>query len=280
MLYLLMTLTGFSAAALAYWLSDRRRELAATFVAAAAVVILADYIAFGWFDLYHYHPRLLADELADSALGEFLADILFVPSLTVALEAWLPGGLTIALGTFVVTALEGLLVSARLFHQTGWRLWVTAALFPVYFYGIDQFWRRAHTTGIDTPLVRGLIRSFLVFNALACLTLFIRAQRLVTTNIHLLPTHQGNQALGRFLTYVLGAGPLGYWALSDRQMRPARLAAVVLGLVAFNYTVSGLHFQSFRPPWNQWVDALAQGAVFYLAGLAQDFLYPRARVEV
>ena len=280
MLYLLMTLTGFSAAALAYWQSDRRRELAATFVAAAAVVILADYIAFGWFDLYHYHPHLLPDELADSALGEFLADILFVPSLTVVLEAWLPGGLALALGTFLVTALEGLFVRVGIFHQTGWRLWLTAALFPVYFYGIHLFWRRAHTNGIDTPLARGLIRSFLVLEALAVLTLYIRAQRLVHTNIHLLPTQQGNQAFGRFLTYILPTGALGYWVLSDRQMRLTRLAAVTLGVVVFNYTVSALHFQSFRPPWSEWIDALAQGAAIYLAGLGQDFLYPRARVVV
>ncbi|HLN65337.1 MAG TPA: hypothetical protein VK464_27765, partial [Symbiobacteriaceae bacterium] len=243
------------------------------------VVILADYIAFGFFDLYHYHPRLLADELADSALGEFLADILFVPSLTIALAAWFPRRLSLALGTFIVTALEGLFVPVGLFHQTGWRLWLTAALFPAYFYGIDLFRRRAHTKGIDTPLARGLIRSFLVVDTLAILTLYIRAQRLVMTNIHLLPTQQGNQAFGRFVTYIIPTGALGYWALSDRQVRPARLAAITLGLIAFNYTVSALHFQSFRHPWSEWADALAQGGAIYLAGLGQDWLYPHARVE-
>lgn len=273
MLYLLMTLAGFGAAATAFWQSDRKRELAATFVAAAAVIMLADYIAYGWFDLYHYHPGLLASEVDDSALGEFLADLVFVPSLTVALLAWFPTWVSIALGTFFVSALEWLFVRLYIFHQTGWQFWYTTALFPVYFYGIATFWQRAQTQGIETTLARRLLRSCLVFDALGFLTLYIRGRRLVTTNIHLLPSSQGNQALGRFLTYILIAGPLGYWALSDRRQRPARLAGITLALVAFNYIVLAVNFQTFRPPWNAWVDALAQGAALYVAGLVEDGLY-------
>lgn len=51
---------------------------------AVAGIGLADWIAFGWFILCRYIPHLTANPQFDCALGELLAEVLFVPSLGAA----------------------------------------------------------------------------------------------------------------------------------------------------------------------------------------------------
>jgi predicted TIM-barrel fold metal-dependent hydrolase len=91
LVYLLMAVAGLTALWLVARQDRRPATLAATFVLAAAGVTLADWVAFGWFDLYRYLPHLVSDPQIDCALGELLADILFVPSLAVLVAARLPG---------------------------------------------------------------------------------------------------------------------------------------------------------------------------------------------
>lgn len=277
MVYVILTLSGLVGAAIAVFKSEHRADAAILFIVSAAVVMLADWIAFGMFDLYDYRPYLVANPVADGALGELLADIIFVPSLCVTLLRFTPGLGGIAMGTAIVSTIEALFLAMGLFHHHGWTLWHTAFGFVIYFAALDLL-RNDLRRGVLPPAnLRVILRACLVFDVIAILTLFLRAGRLVVTNLHVMPTYIGNQSLGRFIFYVLVVMPPAYWALSGGR-RWLRLAALTTGIMLMNYLLTAFDIQWFVPPWNGTVDALAQGAAFALAGLLED-LITNARID-
>lgn len=272
MIYLMLTFVGLTGAAFALFRTDRRgrADVVTALIVAAAWVMLADWIAFGWFGLYTYRPFLLADPIADGALGELLADILFVPSLCVTLLRFLPGLTGIAVGAASVTIIEEWFTALGLFQRHGWELWHTFVGFVVYFAALDLFWHDLQHRVLPPAHRTAILRVCILFDTMAPLTLFLRAGQLVVTEIHLVPTYLGNQALGRFIFYGLVVLPPAYWALSGGRERWLRVGAVTTGILLMNYLLSASGIQRFVPPWNATVDALAQGAAIVLSGLLED----------
>lgn len=271
MVYILLTVTGLAGAAIALFKSDHRSDAAILFIVSASWVMLADWIAFGWFALYDYRPYLVANPVADGALGELLADILFVPALCVTLLRFLPGLGGIAVGTAIVTTIEALFLTMGLFHHHGWTLWHTAFGFVIYFAALDLFWHDLRGGVLPPVHLRAILRVSLIFDLIAILTLFLRANRWVVTNIQIVPSYLGNQSLGRFIFYGLVVVPPAYWAMSGER-RWLRLAALSTGIMLLNYLLTAFGIQRFVPPWSGPVDALAQGAAVALAGLLESLI--------
>jgi hypothetical protein len=273
LVYLLMALAGLAAAVYVVRRDRRPAELAATFVLAAAGVMLADWIAYGWFDLYRYRSHLVGDPQVDCALGELLADILFVPSLAVVLAARLPDLNGAVIFTFAVTAIEYLFVRYDLLIHTGWKSWYSALLFLWYFLWVARVRQRMAAVGLADRALRLWVRGAILFAAVGIYTLVLRPFGLTITNIHLMPTRQGNQSLGRFLTYPTVFVPLGFWVLAgERRQRWWRLGAAAATFTAMNAIMVAVHFQRFRPPYTWYLDALGQAAMLGLACAGDDLL--------
>jgi hypothetical protein len=278
LLYLGLAAIGLIGTVVTYWRSDRKAELLILLAFSAAVILIADWIAYGVFGLYDYSPGLVADNIADSALGEFLAEAVFVPSLVVMLISWLPGLAGMVVGTAVVAGLEVLLGSLGLYHCAGWVLWCTIAGFAVYFAALDLFWHDMIHRTYPFGRVRLFLRAALVFDSLALLTLLLRGQQWVVTHLDIMPTYIENQALGRFITYPLIAGPAGYWVLCGQGTgRWVRLGLVMAGLAALDFGLTALNMQHFVAPYSWFVDVLAQGAGFSLAALSEDAIMAQYR---
>jgi len=276
--YLALAAIGLIGAGVTYWRSAHKAELLILFAFSAAVILFADWIAFGVFGLYDYSPGLVADNVADSALGEFLAEAVFVPSLVLVLVSWLPGLTGMVVGTAIVAGLEVWMSSLGLYHCAGWFLWFTVAGFAVYFAALDLFWHDLTHRTYPFSRVRLFLRGALVFDMLAFLALILRAQQWVVTRIFIMPTYIQNQALGRLISYPLVAGPVSYWVLcGEGAGRWVRLGLVTGGLAAMNLLLTTLSIQLFVPPYHWSIDALAQGTSILLAALAEDAIVAQYR---
>lgn len=258
---------------------EHRAPRAAMLAAACALVILADWICYGILNLYAYTPGLLANPLQDGALGEVLADITFVPSLQLALAVYVPGVVGVASGTILVSLLEAGFVRFGLFEHRGWQVWMTAAAFPVYFGVLWGFYQAALRRGVTFGWISLVTRLSLVFSSVGVLTLLLRAQQWVHSNLHVLPTAMGNQSLGRFITYAVITVPLGAWVCAaPRPHMWGRLALVTLALVGENWLMAVVNFQQYRPPWGGAYDGLAQGAAILVAFLLQEWVQQQERM--
>jgi hypothetical protein len=280
MTYLLMALLGLLAFALVLARTAHKAELWAMYVVATALVALSDWIAFGWFQLYTYHPRLLAAHQPDAALGEFLADLLFVPAVSAALTATLPVTVAALLGTALFAVTEYALLRGGLFTHNGWHLGYSMAGFLVYFPVLAALWRSLTAGGTRPDWLPWLLRVSTQLVTIGLLTLFLRALPWVHTNIQIMPTRLGNQAFGRFITYALVTIPLGLWICHGRgAQRWTRLGLVTLGLTLYNAMLTRLNFQFFIPPWSGPLDALAQGVAIGAASLAANGILGRLEAE-
>jgi hypothetical protein len=273
LVYLLMAVAGLTALWLVARQDRRPATLAATFVLAAAGVTLADWVAFGWFDLYRYLPHLVSDPQIDCALGELLADILFVPSLAVLVAARLPGLYGAVLFTFVVTAIEYLFVRYDLLRHHGWESWYSAVLFPWYFLLVGKARKYVGAVSLADPVTGNAVRGALLFLAIGIYTLGLRPLGVTVTNLHVMPTRVGNQSLGRFLTYPTVFVAVGFWVLAGgRQQRWWRLVAATAAFAAWNLVLLTTGFQHYRPPYSWYLDVVGQAATLWLACAGDDLL--------
>lgn len=278
--YLLLAGSGLTAAVHVITHTEHRARALAVLATAASVVMLADWICYGWFHLYTYRTHLVSTPQADNALGELLADIIFVPGLSLLLARYLPNAWGVALGTLIVSLLQVWFHWLGLFEHRGWTVWYTAASFPFYFGGLTYYWRRLDNQEIVSGWPSKQLRLAIVFNAVALLSLFYRGQALVVTNIHVMPTYEGNQALGRFLWYALVTVPIGYWVLSrDGVARWRWLGAAFAVFFILNLWLPAAGIQYFVRYWSGPLDALAQTMVILAAAWAQDRLYALAESE-
>lgn len=203
--------------------------------------------------------------------------MVFVPSLTIILNVHLFGIAGIAVGTVLVTALEFLFVRLNLFQRHGWAYWMTFFGFPVFYCATCEFYRPPLKQGIFPGWIRFITRLSLVFNTLGLVRLLLAALQWEWTNLHILPTPIGNQALGRFIVYGLLSIPPGLWVISsDRAGRLFRLGVVTALLLTMNLGLEALRFHLYRPPWNGTFDALARGAAILVACLVDDWIVTQA----
>ncbi|HWI65599.1 MAG TPA: hypothetical protein VNT75_27540 [Symbiobacteriaceae bacterium] len=273
LVYILLTLAGLFGAVVTWFRSPRKADVAIHFFLAMALVMLADWIAFGWFGLYEYHPHLLATTVADAALGEFLADIVFVPSLSVMLGSILPGLAGILAGSVLVTGLEILFLQWDIFHQHGWQIWGTAVGFLFYFALLDLFWKDLRDERLPIERLRLIVRGCSLFSTIALLTLALRGAEVVVTKLQVVPTYYGNQALGRFIWYMAVPFLPAYWALSGKgAARWGRVGALTAAIYGLNWFLTSFDLQHFLAPWSPLLDALAQGLAISAAGLLEDLL--------
>lgn len=271
LVYLALSLAGLIGAGVTYRKSEYKAELLTLVAFSVAVIMLADWIAYGMLGLYDYYPGLLATDIADSALGEFLAEIIFVPSMVVTLIPRFSGLTNLIVGTAIVVSLEMLFRWLGVYSCQGWVIGSTVAGFAIYFAALDLFWHDLTHRILPRERVQVILRGALVFDMIAVLSLFLRAGQLVFTNVYLMPTYHGNQALGRFVFYALVAAPAGYWALCGRgSARWLRVLAVTAGLTIMNFCLTTFNIQHFLSPWSPAIDAMAQGTAFTLAALAED----------
>lgn len=268
--YLALSLIGLIGAGITYWKSDHKAELLILMAFATSVILLADWIAYGMLDMYDYMPGLSADKFVDSVMGEFLAEAVFIPSLVGVLMPRFSGLAGMLIGTSIVVVLELFMTNLGIYNVRSWVVGLTGILFVVYFAALHLFWHDLTRRNLPEATVRAILRATLVFYVLAHLTLFLRAQQWVITQTTLLPTYQGNQSFGRFLTYALIAGPAGYWALCGQgSWRWVRILLATIGLALVDVGLISFGIQHFVPPWNPAFDALAQGAGYSLAALAE-----------
>jgi hypothetical protein len=260
-----MVATNLVAAVYSYRRAPNKAAFASTWAVAVAIITVADWIVYGIFDLYRYHPGLFTSDKVDGAIGMLLADLIYVPAMTTLMLQWFPVGTATVLNTTVFTALEGMFLQAGLFTHKGWRLWYTAALFPFYGTALGYYFHAA-TQRPAHPWVRAIRQASLAHNGMAILTLVHRMAHVVYTNLHIFPEYLANQALGRILTYGLGSSLLGWWVLSGaREVRGARLTAFTLTWLGINWLFEATGFQHFLAPLTWWLDALIQGAVVWVA---------------
>lgn len=270
--YLLLAAAGFFPA-LAVVLRRRDPALLATFFVATGLISLADWVVYGWFELYKYRTGLLGDSLADGTLGLFLGEYIFVPSLCVLGAAWLPGWKGNLARTALLVALEWLFLRMGLYEHQGWNVWWTMVAFPVYFHVVETFRVGAVRHGLAEGLYRQWFRASLAFLEIALVTVFIRAANVIQFHLPILASHQGNQSLGRFFTYALFSAPLGYWVVSgEKQVRPGRLAAAALAIIGWNYALVASGVQTYRAPWNPALDGLTQAGMLWVGCRIDDWV--------
>lgn len=269
MVYLILATLGLAGALWSLSRTEHKAARLATFSTAAALVIVADWIAFGWFGLYVYRPGLSAEQRVDSVLGEFLADIVFVPSLAVTLTEFLPPLAGVAAGTVMVCLLEVVFGRYGLFVPKGWAVLYSFTGFPFYFWAVYLAWRTFKRSGIEGGWAT-FLRFTLLFNAAALLKLYLRATAFIKTQIAIMATPQGNQALGRFLTYVPVMLVLGFWVAADKERLWMRLAVSLTAICLINAAFVAFRFQFFLPPWSGPADALAQCAGIWVALRAES----------
>ncbi|MDF2630996.1 MAG: hypothetical protein K0R39_4827 [Symbiobacteriaceae bacterium] len=267
----MLALVGLIGAGVTYWKSDRKADLLILYAFAAAVIILADWIAYGVLQMYDYYPGLAADHTVDSALGELLAELIFVPCFVVTLVPQVSGLAGMIIGSAVVAALEIAMKAMGIYDGSTWIVEMTAAGFAVYFAALDLLWHDLEHETLSGPAVTSILRGALVFDLMALLSLLLRAMQWVITYIDVAPTRMGNNALGRLIAYGIVAASLGYWALSGNGPgRWLRLCVVMGVLFVFNVMMAALGLHIMRPPWSITADTLAQGAAIGLALLADD----------
>jgi GNAT superfamily N-acetyltransferase len=273
LVYIIMAVAGLAGALHAFQHNRFKAALAAAFFTAGAAVLHADWAAFGWFSLYTYHPGLARDPVVDAVWGEALAEAIFVPCLSVVLLAYLPRWRGQLLGTALVTALDVLFTRLGLYAHHGWQAWMTAVTFAIYFPLIEAYFQAAREGGMQSAPVRAILRTALALWALATLTLALRAGRLVVTAIHVMPTYLGNQALGRYLTYVPVTLVFGYQIMAgDPRKRAAGLTALLAVLTIGNYGLMRGGIQQFVRPWGPVTDAVAQTAAIAVAMRLEDWI--------
>jgi len=270
MIYLLLAALGLIGAALTIAYSADRGPLVVFFVVAFAVISIADWIAYGWFDLFSYHPGLLVDPLADSSLGEFLADIFYVPCLCVVLVRYLPGLPGILTGSLTVTLLERLFLHLGVFSHHGWENWHTLAAFIVFYATIDLLWFDLRRGTIPHANLLALVRFCLVLDIVGEWGLFIRGSQLAVTRLHLGHSYAADLAIVNLLTYGLITVPLGFWALcAVGRTRWQRIGLVALCGTLVKLVMRDLGWQQFVSPMTPVLDGLAQGAAVALAALLE-----------
>ncbi len=280
MAYLLLAVVGMLSAAYTLWRTEHKARVLALVVVATAVIVLADWVAFGWLYLYSYDTGFPLTERANDALGEVLADIAFVPPFTVLLIRFLPLFRGLVVGTVLYSALQWLFEWLGLYIDRGWEVWHTALAFPFYFGALYWYQRHLQEPNWRTGWQAKLLLVCLMFDGVALLTLFLRAGGLVHTAIHIMPTYIGNQSLGRFLTYAMGIVPVGYWIAGHHgAARWIRLGAVLALYLGLNAVMEWTGFQQFRYYWTGPLDAVVQTAVILLCALAHDGILALARRE-
>lgn len=270
MVYLLLALLGV---ACIYGASRREpaTTLLPTYLVAWSMICVADWVCFGWFSLYSYHSGVSGKPLVDAAFGEFAAEFLFVPSLTILLLTYASAGVSIVAGTVVVTVLEFILARQGAFIHYGWRLWHTAVAFPAYFAIAAWYWTKLHGRGPLAEPWRKLTRLCCLVSVLGPFNLALRTVHAVRVNLHLAATDSSNQSVGRFLVFAILELPLGYWVLAGATpaVRWARTGVATLALAAVNYGLAAMRWQVFTPPWSGVLHALTAGLLIRIA----DSLY-------
>jgi hypothetical protein len=270
LVFIMLALCGVAGALITFRARSDKAELVATYFTAGALVMVADWVAFGWFAFYSYHPGLARDPNVDGVLGEFLAEIVFVPGALIVLLTFLTGWRQWVVGGLLFGAIEWVFVGAGLLILHGWRTWYTVAGFAIYCVLLGRFESAVRRRGLDQPWIRAVTRVALIFWMIAVLTLVLRGTRWVSsTGVNVMPTPMGNQALGRFVTYLPVSLPLGYWILAgDRHRRPLRILTMLMLAILINYGFIATRLQSFRRPWGPVSDAVAQtGAIVLACGL-------------
>lgn len=125
---------------------------------AAAVVILADVVAGGFFELFRFRPGLFVDPERDNLLGFWLSDGPFTGSLVPVLIWAFPGWPGIIVGTFLVSTLEIIYSMAGIYFEQGWHVTYTLVGFPIYFDLMNLFHRTAERTGLSGGWIRTVVR--------------------------------------------------------------------------------------------------------------------------
>lgn len=277
MWYVLLALLGVSSVTWTLW-QRREAALLSTFFIAAAIIQVADWIINGSFRLYEYHPGLLRDPVGDASVGVILAEILFVGSFSVLLVAHLPAWAGVILGTATVTGLQVLFTYFGLLSLHGWTVWLNVAGFASFFWAVYVWWQAVGRQGLTGGWTQAAARAGVVATFGGIMALAQRIGNVFQTRIYLLPTHSGNQSLGRFLWHVAVTIPLGYWILAaGRPRRLERLVIATLISIGLNYALAALHLRSFRAPWSPTVDGLFQGVALYGACLVDDWMQAWAR---
>ena len=257
--YLLLALLGLIPAAVTIY---RRRDAVplATYFAAAALVDLADWIAYSCLALYEYHPHLSANPLLDQTLGVIFAEIIFVGSLTVLLVEHSPGWAGALLGAAIVTAVQVAFERVGILIAHAWPPWLNAAAFVAYFRLMQTYHAALQRHGLQNGWLRtiaqaGVVGTFAAFYALAQ-----KVNRAYVFYLNVLPTHARNQSLARLVLNLVVYIPLGVWVLrSAGWSRMGRLAVATGGAILFNYARVALGLQSYRAPWNAVTDGLLLG---------------------
>lgn len=279
--YLLLAAVGLILMVAAVSRCERKATAVAVFVVAMTVVGLADWTAFGFFLMYDYRPGLVANHLMDAALGELLAEFLFVAPLTVVLVTGTEPLVGTIAGTALVTAIQHIFRIQGIFVARHWSAAATAVGFLVFFMLLEAFGHAFETFGWKNALLRRITKTSVLFCAMAAFTLFLRGTGVVETNLALLPTPAGNRSLARFLSYAVVGVPLGYWAIAAKgYARYVRLGAAALFYAAADSVFVMLRIAFFRPPWNIPLDAAAMTLAIGAGGLIIDWLVRRSRVEI
>lgn len=280
MAYLLLAACGVGMALQVIVNCEQRARCFAFLAVATAGVVCADWIFFGWLSMYTYHPNLASTPQADNVLGELLGDVVFVPGLAMVIVRYAPTAWGVFAATTLVTVLQVMFARFGLFSEIGWTPWYTAASFPFYFGGLIWYWRGLDEEGLLRGAHAKQVRLAVLLTMIALLSLFYRWQGLVETNLHVMPTYAGNQALGRFIWCAVVTVPVGYWVLSTNgRARWLRLGAVLLGFLLLNAWLPAAGIQFFRRYWSGPLDALAETAVILAAAWAQDRMRALAEEE-
>lgn len=272
MAYILLALSGLLPAV---WLMARRRDpaLPATWFAAAGVVMLADWLAFGIYHLYDYMPGLAADPGLDSMLGVVLAEVLFVSSAAMLQAALLPGWTGPAAATGLFLLIEWLFLRWGIFWQKGWPIWYSGLLFPLYFWLAGWFYHWAREEGLARGGARFLFRVLLIFLLVSLYSSVLRVGELMETNLMILPHDAGNGSLVRLLFFGMISAPVGLWVLmAGHVARWWRLAGAVILLAGLLYLTDLTGVMGFRPTWHPLLEALGQGITFGFAFPPDDWV--------
>lgn len=273
--YILLALLGLIPAALTI---VRRRGPAplATFFIAAALVDLADWIAYSCLDLYEYHPHLAAYPVLDETLGVILSEFIFVGSLTVLLVEHAPGWGWALVGAAVVTALQVAFARVGLLILHAWPAWLNAAAFVVYFWLMQAYHAALQRDGLHNAWLRTIAQAGVAGTFSALYALVQKVNQAFVIYINVLPTHVRNQSLARVILHLGVIIPLGVWVLrSPPANRTWRLAVATLVVILFNYARVALGLQRYRAPWNPVTDGLLVGLALAVAALVYTWIESR-----
>lgn len=278
MAYVLAALLGIGAVIFTVTRSKARAELLSVYLVSWGIVCIAEWFAHSIFNLYRYHPGLSPNPDYDTAWGVLLVEFIFLPSLNVALVAYLRPWLVVALGTALVTTMELGSIALGLFSHTGWPLWLTVAMFPVYFGAASLFWHRARESRMQDRRLLAVARYGGLVGVVTTMSLVVWATRITTTDVRLLASADANGSLVRLFMHGIGIA-LGFWALIPAQWseRWGRIALLIAGMIVITDACSGTGLLYFGRPFSGVLDAGAIGVITMLVGVATDWVAALAK---